>query len=131
MVLEDLVLFLEQHSIGTRGVDIFYGTMPPDPDAVVVLYEYSGITETDMGRNRIRAEYPLVQIAVRGARQDYDTPRARIKAVADAFATVGDTLVNGVMYGEISLAGVIRDAGEDENFRNIFTANFRVMKDYA
>lgn len=131
MVLQDLTLFLEQQGIGTRGTDIFYGNMPPTPDAVVVLYEYGGVSETDMGRGRIRAEYPMVQVAVRGARQDYDTPRTRIKAVLDAFATIGDTLVNGVTYGEVTPSGAVRDAGEDDNLRQIFTCNLRVMKDYV
>lgn len=131
MVEADLAIYLESQGIGVQGTTLFYGIIPPDPDAVTCIYVTGGkMNEPDLGTGNTRLEYPSVQIVTRGVRDDYDTPRNKATDVVTAMTKIINQNLNGTRY----LAALARHTPmffrRDENFRCYFTTNFDVTKVY-
>lgn len=132
MLLPDLVLWLENDGVATRAINLFYGYMPTDPDLCVTLYEYGGgRNEPYMGGKTINLEFPSVHAEVRGARDDYDTPRLLIQQVVTSFAKIGDTIIGTTKYGAVQAMQPPFPLADDANFRHVFAVNFSVQKGYS
>lgn len=130
MLLPELVSWLVTDGIGVSGTTLFYGIMPDTPDLCVTLFEYPGLpNEVTLGSTEVNLEIPNVQVVVRGAKQDYDTPRLLIHNVVKSFTKIGETTLLGVRYHAVLARQAPFQVSPDQNFRHIFKCNFRVWKD--
>lgn len=130
MVLAELAAWLQADGIGTVGTDIFYGILPDTPDAVICLHEYPGFpNDLVLGSNTINAEWPHVQVVVRGVKDDYDNPRLKIAQVVNSFTKIGETVLSGVRYHAVMAKQAPFMVQPDGNWRNLFKVNFAVYKD--
>jgi len=98
-VLDDLGVRIATAISGTVGTDIFKSTLPPSPDAAVALYETGGLApEKRFGTAGIEWERPAVQVVVRGAPNDYATPRATIQTIYENVAEIETEDLSGTRY---------------------------------
>jgi hypothetical protein len=117
--------YLQSQSLGTKATDLFISVMPDSNSLITVLTEYSGnIIETQTAG--IQLKQPSLQVRVRGAKEDYTTPRTRIEAIQLALATMPDGTYSGVRILRIKPSGTILSLGMDTNLRHEFSANFEV-----
>lgn len=131
MLLPELVSWLVGDGLGlTAATNLFYGILPDTPDLCVCLFEYPGLpNEITLGSTEVSQEIAHVQATVRGARQDYDTPRLLIHNIVKSFTKIGETNILGVRYGAVMARQAPFQVSPDDNFRHIFKCNFRVWKD--
>lgn len=130
MVLAELTALLESQGYGTQGTDVFYGLVPPNPDSVTSLMEYGGLpSEPKLGTGVLRLTFPHIQALVRGVRDDYDTPRAKIVTLVNIFVSIVNANVGGVRYLAIEPLQDPFLLRRDDNFRCEFVCNFKVTKE--
>jgi hypothetical protein len=85
-VLVELKTFLD--AIGTLGT-LTMGKMPATPDAIGTLYMYGGqAPERRFGVTGVGYEKPAIQIAFRGAPEDYASPEAKAYIARNALMAV-------------------------------------------
>jgi hypothetical protein len=117
--------YLTSNSYGTQGTNLFIGQMPDTTSLTTVLTEYDGgVIETN--GSGIALYQPSLQVRVRGATEDYTTPRARIVAVQTLLSGVTGNTLSGVTFLRIKPLGSIISLGQDDRLRWEFTANFEV-----
>ena len=132
MVLAELVTYLAAQGVGTSGTNLFYGFVPPDPDAMVTLFEYGGQpNEPDLGTVNTRLVFPRVQALARGVRDDYDGPRLKIQDVVTALTKILNQSLSSVAYKAVEPLSDPFFLRRDENFRLEFVCNFKVTKAYS
>jgi hypothetical protein len=135
MVLAELAAYLEAQGLGTRTVNLFYGIMPPDPDALITMFEYGGLSsEPDTGAGggtAIRIEHPRVQVVCRGIRDDYDGPRLKAQQVVAAFARIGNQTLSGIHYTIVAPLQPPFKLRMDDNHRYEFVCNYQVDKGFS
>lgn len=107
-----------------QGVNLFVSVLPEAPDAIVAIFDYSG----DDPEQNFEYWRPSVQVRVRGAREDYETPyqlAMAIKAqlVASHNVTIGDTRYIGIWS-----KGDIMSLGRDANQRPELSMNFQIHR---
>lgn len=75
MLVQKVVDYLRaQSSIdGTTGWRALQGYVPPDPDQVIVLTQWSG----QAAQTRAGLDHPGLQVRVRGPKQDYKAAEAK------------------------------------------------------
>jgi len=101
-VLEEIVAFLDSEGLGTAGTDLFTARMPTRPDACGVIYETGGIApDHGFGGSAVRFESPAIQVVFRGAKEDYDGPRANAKTAWTSLAGVEAQALSGTTYNWI------------------------------
>jgi hypothetical protein len=99
--------------------------MPDTTTLTTVLTEYDGgVVETHA--SGIALYQPSLQVRVRGATEDYTTPRARIVAIQTLLSAVTGNTLSGVTFLRIRPLGSINALGQDDRLRWEFTANFEV-----
>lgn len=101
MTLPELSAYLATQGIGTVGSTIFEDFLPPTPDACVALFEYGGRADHNIrafGQAELTREFPRVQVLVRGAADDYGTPRVKIQDVLRALTRVMTVTLSGIEY---------------------------------
>lgn len=77
MLLGDMEILLSSGGVGTPGTDLYFGSLPPDPDTALAVYETPGLPpEHTMGNTAGQAacERPTIQVVARAA--TYATARA-------------------------------------------------------
>lgn len=117
--------YLTSNSYGTQGTNLFIGQMPDTTTLTAVLTEYDGgVVETHAAG--IALYQPSLQVRVRGASEDYTTPRARIIAIQTLLSGVTGNTLSGVTFLRIRPLGSIIALGQDDRLRWEFTANFEV-----
>ncbi len=117
--------YLTSNSYGTQGTNLFIGQMPDTTSLTTVLTEYDGgVIETNA--SGIALYQPSLQVRVRGATEDYTTPRARIVAIQTLLSGVTGNSLSGVTFLRIRPLGSIIALGQDDRLRWEFTANFEV-----
>lgn len=131
MIADDVITYLQAHSVGTVAVDLFAGRMPDQPDACLVVYERGGLDPLMvMGSDTINVERPGFQVCVR------DSSYASGEAKAyQAFALLeGLTEVQlvpgtpgGAVYKLIHATQSPFHTGLDDNQRHLFSQNYLVM----
>jgi len=132
MVLDELVTYLAADGLGlVAATNLFYGAMPATPDLVVVLYEYPGMSSLAIGQNTISIEWPNIHVEVRGAQNDYATPRALLHSIVASFTKIGDQTLSGTRYGGVIAKQPPFRLGQDDDNRYLFACNFQVMKDFS
>lgn len=111
------------------GVPVKLGRMPDSPDAVVVLYETSGIApDLGFGNTGIRYEHAGLAVHVRGAVDDYAGPRAIAELVQQDLAKVQAVTLTSTSYQMIKPQGSVFPLERDGRGRHVFVANFIVDK---
>jgi hypothetical protein len=125
MLLDDIKDYLEQNSIGTFGADLFIGQLPPSPDDCIALFEYAG-EPPDLHWN---GEYPGLQVMARG--KSYPATRAKIESVKNILHGVTEKVINGTRYLLIQARQSPATLGRDENGRQLFVVNFRIIKEVS
>lgn len=133
MVLPEITAYIAADGLSlTSGTNLFYGDMPELPDFCVTFHEYSGLpNEPNMGTLITRAEFPRIQVTVRGLADDYDTPRLKAQQIVTSLAKIVDQQLSGVMYHAVIAQQPVFKLRKDGNFRYIFACNFQVDKDYS
>lgn len=134
MTLANMVAYLAAKGMGAGGTNLFYGLIPPTPDAMLTMFEYGGLpNEPVMGGRTIRIEYPLVQLVTRGVKDDFDGPLARIRLAVEYFAEVADQAIvsGGVQFNSIVAKAPPSYLRRDDNFRCEFVCNLQVVKAYG
>lgn len=121
MLLEQIGSYLQSQSLGTPGVDLFYGSMPDSPDLIICLYETTGYQPT-MSFDDDNVEYPGLQIICRGT--DYMETKDRINAIYKRLH--GNINVNGFMNFIAQQSPF--SLGQDEQRRWEFSVNFKIVK---
>jgi len=117
--------YLTSNSYGTQGTNLFIGQMPDTTSLTTVLTEYDGgVIETNA--SGIALYQPSLQVRVRGATEDYTTPRARIVAIQTLLSGVTGNTLSGVTFLRIRPLGSIISLGQDDRLRWEFTASFEV-----
>lgn len=75
------------------------GSLPATPEVCAAIYEYPGLEpEYVFGKATIDIEHPRLQIAFRGAPDDYEEPRARAESAYRYLGSLGHGPVNGTRY---------------------------------
>ncbi len=127
MLLDELALFLEQRSVGTRGTDLFTGIMPPTPDSAVALLERGGsgpgLVLDPVG---INLENPAVSVWSRG--ESYSAARQKSQDALDAFATINNTYLSYVKYLNATPSSTPFLLKRDENDRVVIAFNVHITK---
>lgn len=134
MTLPELAAFLESEGHGTQWADtgwrIEYGVLSPEPDTVISLMLYGGMAdEHAMGYGITRLEYPRVQVTVRGAKDDHDTPYIKAMDIRDSLTTLVNTYLSGVKYLEVNAIQPPFFVRRDDNFRVEIGCNFQIIKE--
>lgn len=110
--------------IGTFGAatgwSINIGRMPDSPDTVVLC-------NVGPGRNplpHLLLNRPSVQVMVRGDNNGYAAAYTKMEDVVRALIGMLTTTVQGDVYRSCTQIGDISYLGQDDNTRDLFTANF-------
>ena len=123
---EDVAEYLEDQGIGTRGAAsgwaIFIGKEPSSPNNTITVYDTGGA----MG-NPDQLYDPTIQIRIRG--HDYSGTYAKAVEIRDDLVVNTDRVVGDWHYAGFFLISDIAKIDTDENNRDVFTINFRLMRE--
>ena len=126
MLLPDIANKLQGLGIGTKGADLFMGTMPDMPDNLIALYEYPGEGRS-LAWNSTTREAPNLQVLVRN--KSYDAGRTKIEQIVNALHGLANTTLGTTIY---LLIKAIQSPGlltRDSSNRAIFVVNFSINKE--
>jgi len=125
-ILESVGDYLAAQGQGTLGTSLFLAVMPETPDALVAVYESSGLSPMEtMGASAFAIDQPEIQVIVRGARGDYPTVRDKADTIRRLLAAVTETSISGIHIMRIRAEGSVLPMGEDENGRPMVSVNFQ------
>lgn len=130
MLLTDLGIYLEQQQVGKRGVDLFLGTRPEDPEQLLAIHEYPGQApeyQNDGSTPGPSREHPQVQVMGRG--RDYEMVRAMVQLAWVALSRVTNQVINGTRYLEIRPSSSPALIGRDASDRVLIGFNASVHKE--
>jgi len=129
-VLDDLATRVATTISGTVGTDVFKSMLPATPDACVALIETGGLAPTRaLGTAGIQYERPGVQFLVRGAPNDYQTPRTTAQTLFEDLATIEAEDLSGTRYYISENLQEPFPLDVDENRRPTIAFNMIFMKD--
>lgn len=140
MALLDILGSRVQSAVGslTLGTNLFLSEMPPDPDLAVAIletpggpptYSFSGGGDTSTRPLQLTGR---AQVMVRGAVDDYQTPRDLAEDVLSALEqTAANTTIDGVKVARIERLNGPFPSGRDGNDRKVIVGNVQVIYDGA
>ena len=135
MVLEELGAYLQDEGLGTLGMDLFLGALPPDipevdtPGAVAALVPTPGFPAiyvhdlVDPAR-----EQPVIQILVRGEPYDYAAAQLWATEIWLALGRIRNQALSGTFYLGVTPLQSIMKLRDDDFERPMMTAQFRIDK---
>jgi hypothetical protein len=98
-VLDDLAVRVATVISGTVGTNVFKSTMPSIPDVCVSIIETGGLAPTRaLGTAGIQYARPGIQFLIRGAPNDYETPRTTAQTLFENLATIESEDLSGTRY---------------------------------
>lgn len=107
------------------GWQCFVGTRPPEPNNAVTVY--------DTGGTQANADGPLydstIQVSVRAV--EYFPGYSLAMAIRDALMIPTAREIDGWHYTGFWLISDVAKIGRDDNNRELFTVNFRTMRQRA
>lgn len=113
MMIQDIAEYLEDHSIGTVGTDMFVGYMPDAPAACIALYEYAG-RPPDRAHDGNKVTRPGLQVVVRGAvNGEFSTIRAILQNIEDHLDGLVNATIEGTFYRSIYATQSIAPLGRE------------------
>lgn len=132
MILTEISTLLETYGVGTPGVDLFEGFLPPPssspaiPEDAVALYEYPGEPPLHVkGRKAPVHELPRFQVLTRS--KFYAAARTKaeeIYRILDGFS--GE--IEGTGYGRITALQSPFFLSRDDGNRTLIACNYTTMK---
>jgi hypothetical protein len=112
----------------TMGANLFLGMMPNSPDLCVAVYEKVGNTPVEHLRDGgVSLERVRIQVLVRGARDDYVTPRDLSLQVRGVLQSVVDQSLSGISVMRIQSDAWIGPMASESDDRPMFSAQFRAI----
>jgi len=97
--LDELGAYLATEMTLVVGTTIFLGSLPPKPDVCLAIRETGGSPPTGgLGTTGIQYEFPSVQIVVRGAPDDYETPRTTAETAYRKLAEIEAESLSSTAY---------------------------------
>lgn len=113
----------------TVGEDCFKGTMPAEPDFCAAVAEYGGLSpDFEFDATGITGDHPRVQVIVRGAPDDYATPRAKAETIYRNLATVAGDTLSSTKYFDITPLQPPFKMMQDKNGRYVIAFNCQIWK---
>ena len=110
----------------TMGTNLFLGMMPNSPDLCAVVFERVGNTPIEHLRDGgISVERLRIQVLVRGARDDYATPRDLSLQIKGVLQSVVDQSLSGVSVLRIQSDAWIGPMASESDDRPMFSAQYR------
>jgi hypothetical protein len=103
------------------------GKLPDKPDAAILINSTGGMPPEP----RLLLNYPSVQVVVRGAPSGYVAAAAKIQEVVNALVGATPGNLSGDVYRGCIQVGDVSYLGQDENTRDLFSANFRFFVEPA
>ena len=105
------------------------GSMPPNPNSVVAIYEYGGLTPDHVfGQSAIEIEHPRVQIAVRGEPAQYAEPRAVAETIYRGMSAASAQSIASTRYLTMEPIQPPFLITRDDNNRAIIGFNVQLSK---
>lgn len=127
-ILEAVGDYLVAQGQGTLGVSIFLSTMPETPDALVAVYESVGDTPSfTMGGAAVAINRPVIEVIVRGAKNDYPGARDKAETIRSILGAVVGQSLSGIQVLRMAPQGWLNPLGDDENLRPTVSVNFECM----
>lgn len=128
-LLDDVGTYLQTNGVGTIGTTLFLSYMPEAPDLCVAVYEFVGLQpmQTMSGAADVKNERPRLQIAARGAPQDYVAARAKVQTCYGLLCNLVDSVLGTTRY--ISFVPIDSPApiGRDDSQRPTIVCNFQAF----
>jgi hypothetical protein len=121
-ILDDLKTYLANENVsdGATGWSTVLSYMPDSPDKIVYLKEISSTGDPDTV-----AQYPKIQVVVRGVAYGYEAAKAQMQLVFNAFNNASISATYIYCY----LMGSAEDIGLDKNNRPHLTIDLKIMKE--
>lgn len=111
----------------TLGTNLFLSRTPASPDLVVTVFEYAGgMPVYTLGLSTVAVDKPRIQVAVRGAREDYKTARDLALACRNTLVAAADQTVGDVRVLRWEAVSGVESIGLDEKNRPTVVCNFQV-----
>jgi len=121
----DMATALQSAGVGTTGVDIFVNVQPTDPDQCITLRDTGSWREPEKG---LDLYYPLVQALIRGGPNQFVPTYALAETVRDTILGLSPQTINLTKYNGFWCNSDILTLGQDQQRRNLFSVNFRLMR---
>jgi hypothetical protein len=130
--LDEVAAFVATACSLTVASTLFKGTLPATPDACGAVYEYGGLPPRHIfGATPIAEESPRLQLAFRGAKNDYATPRALAETAYRALAAASAQSLSGTRYLTFEPLQPPFLLRRDENSRPIIGFSVQVTKELS
>jgi hypothetical protein len=123
--VKDIADHLTTNSLGTQGTNLFIGFMPDTETLVTLLSEYDGTVNETFAAG-IALSQPSLQVRVRGAAEDYTTPRQRLADIMTLLQAVTNQTLGSTYFVRVRPSTTILAMGQDARLRYEFSANFEV-----
>lgn len=131
MLVDDIATYLSSQVGLTPGTDLFLGTMPDSPDAVVCVYESGGLSPIKAMGNvagAAKVERPRIQVVSRGVAFGYEDARATAHAVFLKLDGLPFRQINGITYHWGSALQSPFLMGVDEQGRPSIACNYDIVR---
>lgn len=132
MILTEISTLLETYGVGTPGVDLFEGFLPPPssspaiPEDAVALYEYAGEPPLHVKDRKAPVhELPRVQVVTRS--KSYAAARTKAEEVYRLLSGYSGE-IGGTGYGRITALQAPFFLSRDDGNRTLIVCNYRVLK---
>jgi hypothetical protein len=102
---------------------IFIGKEPPNPETVITIYDTGGA----MGNPDASMFDPVIQIRVRA--HSYADAMEKSEQVRDELVLNRSRIIGDFLYTGFWLISDVAGIGRDDNDRELFTTNYRLMRE--
>lgn len=103
------------------------GALPVSPDTIILVNHTGG----EPPFPSFLLNQPSVQVMVRGKKSGYREARTKIGDVVDVLLGMDPVTLQGDMYRSCVQIGDVSFIGQDDNTRDLFSANFRFIVEPA
>jgi hypothetical protein len=110
---------------GSAPWSVHVSREPPNPDAVVTLYDTGGFDAVLIDEADILS-HPTIQVRVRC--RNYDDGYAKHEAIKDELVLPTHRVIGDHRYVGIYPQGDITGIGRDDQDRQLITANYRILR---
>jgi hypothetical protein len=113
--------YIDSNGVGT----LVCGVMPESPDLISAVFQNPGQSPMfTMGDGGSVIRRPMIQVIVRGAPNDFQTPFARANDILRYLETICEVTKSGVNFMRIEPVGEVNTLGVDAHHRYQFSMNF-------
>lgn len=113
------------------GFVVVRGFLPSTPNTVIALYETGGLAPDRFLMGGVTVDRPAMQVVVRGAPNDYATPRLQMEKIYQGLIGLNAFTQDGTKYINFTPLQAPFLFDRDENERVKFAVNFLVWKEFS